>query len=136
MSVIGVEHLEVETPFGRLRGVKSEGVTTFRRVPYTEAPIDLRRFEMPGAAPRWHGGRDAIAPGPIPPQLPSRLDGVTGAYEAEQSEDCLHLDIWPSHKEGDRAPVLVFIHGGAFMTGGGSLPCYDGSVLAKENGLV
>jgi para-nitrobenzyl esterase len=59
-----------------------------------------------------------------------------GAYEAEQNEDCLHLDIWTSHKEGDHAPVLVFIHGGAFMTGGGSLPCYDGSVLAKENGLV
>lgn len=59
-----------------------------------------------------------------------------GAYEAEQSEDCLHLDIWTTHKPGDLAPVLVFIHGGAFMTGGGSLPCYDGSVLAKENGLV
>lgn len=59
-----------------------------------------------------------------------------GTYHTEQSEDCLHLDIWTSHAEGDRAPVLVFIHGGAFMTGGGSLPCYDGGVLAKENGLV
>lgn len=59
-----------------------------------------------------------------------------GSYDTEQSEDCLHLDIWTRHAEGDRAPVLVFIHGGAFMTGGGSLPCYDGGVLAKENGLV
>jgi len=59
-----------------------------------------------------------------------------GSYEAEQSEDCLHLDIWTCRAAGDRAPVLVFIHGGAFMTGGGSLPCYDGSILAKENGLV
>ena len=131
-----VEHLELETPFGRLRGVRSEGVAAFRRVPYAEPPVGPRRFELPGVAPRWQGVRDATARGPVPPQAPSRLDGVIGTYEAEQSEDCLHLDIWTSHKAGDRAPVLVFIHGGAFMTGGGSLACYDGSVLAKENGLV
>jgi para-nitrobenzyl esterase len=70
------------------------------------------------------------------PNFPPALEAVMGAYEAEQNEDCLHLDIWTSRKEGDRAPVLVFIHGGAFMTGGGSLPCYDGTVLAEENGLV
>ncbi|MCC8953507.1 carboxylesterase family protein [Bradyrhizobium sp. Pear77] len=132
----GVDFIELETPFGRLRGVRSEGVTAFRRIPYAEAPVGSRRFEMPGAAPRWQGVRDAIVPGPIPPQNPSRLDAVMGIYDAEQSEDCLHLDIWTSHTEHDRAPVLVFIHGGAFMTGGGSLPCYDGSLLAKENGLV
>ena len=132
----GLEHVELETPFGRLRGVRSEGVTAFRRIPYAEAPVGQRRFEMPSTAPRWQGVRDAIAPGPVPPQNPSRLDAVIGTYDAEQSEDCLHLDIWTSRAEGDRAPVLVFIHGGAFMTGGGSLPCYDGGVVAKENGLV
>jgi para-nitrobenzyl esterase len=132
----GVEHVELETPFGRLRGARSEGVAAFRRIPYAEAPIGRLRFEMPSAAPRWRGVRDAIAVGPVPPQDPSRLDAVIGSYDAEQSEDCLHLDIWTSHAEGDRAPVLVFIHGGAFMTGGGSLPCYDGGILAKENGLV
>ena len=130
------EPVEVATPFGRLREVKRQGVVAFHRVPYADAPVGARRFEMPGAPPRWRDLRDAAAAGPIPPQLPSRLDDVMGAYEAEQSEDCLHLDIWTSHKEGDCAPVLVFIHGGGFMTGGGSLPCYDGSVLARENGLV
>ena len=129
-------HLEIDTPFGRLRGATSEGVTAFRRVPYAEAPIGAKRFDMPGPAPRWSGVRDATLPGPIPPQLPSRLDAVNGVYDAEQSEDCLHLDIWTGHSANDRAPVLVFLHGGAFMTGGGSLPCYDGETLAKENGLV
>ena len=131
-----VEHVELETPFGRLRGARSEGVAAFRRIPYAEAPVGRLRFEMPSAAPLWRGVRDAIAPGPIPPQNPSRLNAVMGTYDVEQSEDCLHLDIWTSHAEGALAPVLVFIHGGAFMTGGGSLPCYDGAVLAKENGLV
>lgn len=130
------EYIDVETPFGGLRGARSDGVAAFRRVPYAEAPVGPRRFEMPGAAPRWQGVRDATASGPVPPQLPSRLDSVLGTYEAEQSEDCLHLDIWTGFNKGDRAPVLVFIHGGAFMTGGGSLACYDGGVLARENGLV
>ncbi|QAU47923.1 carboxylesterase/lipase family protein [Bradyrhizobium guangzhouense] len=131
-----VEHVELDTPFGRLRGARSEGVTAFRKVPYAEAPVGRLRFEMPSAAPRWAGVRDAIAAGPVPPQNPSRLDAVMGTYDVEQSEDCLHLDIWTGHVPEDRAPVLVFIHGGAFMTGGGSLPCYDGGILAKENGLV
>ncbi len=124
--------LEVETPFGRLRGHASDGVTAYRGVPYAHA----RRFEMPGPPPRWSSVRDASRPGTIPPQNPSRLDAVMGAYDAPQSEDCLHVDIWTTHRPGARAPVLVFIHGGGFMTGGGSLPCYDGSVLARENGLV
>jgi para-nitrobenzyl esterase len=136
MGMIDSEYLELDTPFGRLRGERSDGVAAFRRVPYAEAAVGPRRFEMPGAPPRWRGTRDATKPGPIPPQLPSRLDAVIGTYEAEQSEDCLHLDIWTTYEAGAKAPVLVFIHGGAFMTGGGSLACYDGGVLAKDNGLV
>jgi len=132
----GVEHIELETPFGRLRGTKSEGVTSFRGVPYAEAPVGPKRFEMPTPIQPWKGVRDATLAAPVPPQNPSRLDAVMGAYAADQSEDCLHLDIWTSPEAGVRAPVLVFIHGGAFMTGGGSLPCYDGRILARENGLV
>jgi para-nitrobenzyl esterase len=99
-----VECIELETPFGRLRGAKSDGATAYRRIPYAEAPIGPRRFEMPTAAPQWRGVRDATAPGPIPPQNPSRLDAVMGTYDVEQSEDCLHLDIWTSHAEGAGAP--------------------------------
>ncbi len=64
-----------------------------------------------------------------------RLDAVLGVYSASQDEDCLHLDIWaPAGAQG--APVLVFVHGGAFMTGGGSTPCYDGASLAASTGQV
>jgi para-nitrobenzyl esterase len=134
MSPVG--QVIVETPFGNVRGSISEGVSAFHRIPYAAPPIGDRRFLMAGPAPHWPGIRDTTAPGPIPPQLPSRLDRVMGAYPATQDEDCLHLDVWTSHARGDQAPVLVFIHGGAFMTGGGSLPCYDGHVLARDHGLV
>lgn len=125
----------VETPFGRVAGDREGEVLSFRRVRYAPAPTGERRFAEPGLAPRWSGLLDATKPGPIPPQLPSRLGFVMGEYSADQNEDCLHLDIW-TRSSTERQPVLVFIHGGAFMTGGGSLPCYDGASLAAATGLV
>lgn len=127
-----------QTPCGPLRGRRHDGVTAFLRVPYAAPPTGDRRFAPPAPAPAWSGERDATRPGPIPPQLTSRLSRVMGDPPMPQDEDCLHLDIWvpdgvgPSHP----APVLAFIHGGAFMTGGGSLPMYRGHELARRTGLV
>lgn len=132
---MSLEDIIVETPFGRLRGSQEDGIACFKRVPYSLPPIGDRRFEMPSPPPRWTAVLEATRQGPVPPQLPSRLDAVMGTFSAIQNEDCLHLDIWTPYSKGERAPVLVFIHGGAFMTGGGSLPCYGGHELAKL-GLV
>ncbi len=126
----------VETPFGVVRGARDTGVHAFHRIPYAEAPVGPKRFALPGAAPRWTGTRDATVIGPVPPQLPSRLDAVMGVFPFAQSEDCLHLDIWTPDPKGEKRPVLVFIHGGAFMTGGGSMACYDGAAIARQTGLV
>ncbi|CBS89211.1 carboxylesterase/lipase family protein [Azospirillum lipoferum] len=131
-----IEDVVATTPFGRLTGKRIGGVSSFKRVPYAAPPVGARRFALPGEPISWTGIRPATAPGPIPPQLPSRLDDVMGAYPAAQNEDCLHLDIWTPRSLDDKAPVLVFIHGGGFMTGGGSLPCYDGQLIAERSGLV
>lgn len=128
--------VDVNTPFGALRGVKIDGVSCFRGIPYSSPRIGTDRFAKPTAPPVWEGVRDATAPATVPPQLPSRLDAVMGAYPMLLDEDCLHLDIWTPQEFDASAPVLVFIHGGAFMTGGGSLDCYDGHELAKKTGLV
>ncbi|MFM2278594.1 MAG: hypothetical protein RLZZ444_825 [Pseudomonadota bacterium] len=126
----------VKTPFGALRGAENEGVRAFRRVPYAVPATGERRFRLPGEPLHWDGIRDATKPGPVPPQLPSRLDAVMGVYPMVLDEDCLHLDIWSPVASDAAAPVLVFIHGGAFMTGGGSLACYDGELLARNTGCV
>ncbi len=130
----------VHTLFGALRGDAHDGVACFRRVPYAPAPVGPGRFAPPGEPPCWAGVREARSPGTVAPQLPSRLDAVMGAYPADMDEDCLHLDIWTPWPDGALpaapAPVLVFLHGGAFMTGGGSLPCYDGALLARRAGIV
>ncbi|WP_417626007.1 carboxylesterase/lipase family protein [Pararhodobacter aggregans] len=125
-----------QTPFGSLSGATSGGVTRFHRVPYSQPRLGVDRFARPTEPPVWHGIRDATRPGPVPPQLPSRLDGVMGIYDCAQDEDCLHLDIWQPEGLSAPAPVIAFIHGGAFMTGGGSMPCYDGAALARATGCV
>lgn len=126
----------VETPFGKLKGLRRDGVTSFHRVPYSEPRTGGQRFERPTVPLAWTGIRDATVVAPIPPQNPSRLDAIMGTYPAPQDEDCLHLDIWSPCEAGETAPVLVFIHGGAFMTGGGSMACYNGHDLAKHSGLI
>ncbi|WP_167752903.1 carboxylesterase family protein [Pusillimonas caeni] len=81
----------------------------------------LRFFPPPRPVEPWQGVLDATHAGPVAPQLPSRLDKVMGVYPARQDEDYLRLEIWaPQGPSGPRA-VMVFVHGGGFMTGGGAL---------------
>ncbi len=126
----------VETPYGAMIGARQDGIIYFGRIPYAMPPIGARRLRLPDRVQPWGEPLDCTVRGPVPPQLPSRLAKVMGDYPAQQDEDCLHLDIWMPDERTDGTPVFVFLHGGAFMTGGGSLPCYDGSRLAKNTGMI
>ena len=74
--------------------------------------------------------------GPLSPQNPSRLVISLGPQAPlRQDEHCQYLSVFTPSRSG-RRPVLVFIHGGAFVTGGGELPWYDGDALAREQDIV
>lgn len=74
--------------------------------------------------PSWNGERDATVDGPIAPQAPSRLESVIGAPERhEQGEDCLNLTITTPGVDDRARPVLVWFHGGAWISGAGSWKC-------------
>lgn len=109
-----------------------EGVRVFRGVPYATAA----RFQPPQPVAPWAGERAADQHGPIAPQLPSRLAQVMGGFERPQGEDCLTLSVWTPAIDCAQRPVLVWIHGGAFMSGAGSLDWYDGATLAKRGDMV
>lgn len=126
----------VETPYGRLQGVAGDAVHHYCGVPYAQAPVADLRFKLPQAMAPWSGVLDATKPAPVPPQLPSRLGKVTGESATQQDEDCLRLEIWTPARAQQRLPVMVFLHGGGYMTGGGALPCYDGSLLAERLNVV
>jgi para-nitrobenzyl esterase len=94
------------------------------------------RFAPPEAVAPWRETRDATRDGPIPPQGRSRLAHVMGDFERAQSEDCLTLNIWTPAADGKRRPVMVWIHGGAFSSGAGSLPWYSGERFAQNGDVV
>ncbi|HUC49951.1 MAG TPA: carboxylesterase/lipase family protein [Xanthobacteraceae bacterium] len=131
-----VEDLVVATGSGRLRGMCSNGIAVFLGIPYAAAPVGQLRFAPPQRAPAWHNVRDATQDGPIAPQGRSRLAHVMGDFERPQSEDCLTLTVWTPAVDAGKRPVLVWIHGGAFSSGAGSLPWYSGEQFAAQDDIV
>jgi para-nitrobenzyl esterase len=125
-----------ETRTGTIRGIAGAGVTTFRAVPYAAPPLANLRFAAPEPHPSWTGVRDCTCPGASPPQGPSRLDAVMGIVPFGQSEDCLTLTVWTPATDGRKRPVLFWLHGGAFQSGGAHQPFYDGGNFARSCDLV
>jgi len=125
--------LEVSVEQGRLRGSARAGVLRFRGIPYAQAA----RFEAAAPAPAWSGVREAAMPGPICPQPSSPLDDVMGRPSAaEQAEDCLTLGITAPAALTAPLPVMVWLHGGAYLVGAGSYDWYDGAALALEGDVI
>jgi para-nitrobenzyl esterase len=126
----------VATAAGTLSGAREGGVLAFRGVPYAAPPLGARRFRPPSAVEPWSSVRDATRNGPVPPQLRSRLADVMGECPLETGEDCLTLTILTPAIGPKKRPVLVWLHGGAFSSGAGSLDCYSGAKLAERGDLV
>ncbi len=131
---------------GIVRGRRADGVAAFRGIPYAAPPVGERRFAPPRASEPWTGERDATRPGPVAPQTPSMLEQLLGASEARVDEDCLYLNVFSpdasgsdgsgSDASGAGRPVMVWIHGGGFAGGSGSIPWYDGTNLARRGVVV
>lgn len=117
-------------PAATYRGVTEDGIATFKGIRYAAAPTGQRRFAPPFAPEPSSSTLDAIAFGSACPQLASPF-GVASA-----NEDCLFLNVYvpgtPSASK--RLPVMVFLHGGAFVSGAGGL--YDPTTLANTEGTI
>ncbi|MET3803635.1 para-nitrobenzyl esterase [Nakamurella sp. UYEF19] len=117
---------------GQLRGREKNGVRSFLGVPYAEPPFGALRFAAPQPASGWEGVREALEYGPTAPK-PGYLP-PTDALLPEvfvDGQDCLNLNVW-TPEGADGLPVLVWIHGGAFVNGSGAISIYDGSAFARD----
>jgi para-nitrobenzyl esterase len=121
---------------GQLRGMIDHGVPAFLGVPYAASPFGANRMRPPQPTPSWEGIRDAASYGPTCPQ--GDYPPAIAAYfpkVAIGGEECLNLNVWTPDPGAGGLPVMVWIHGGAFTNGSGSLPEYRGSAFARD-GIV
>jgi len=125
----------IETKTGKIQGYKEEGLEIFKGIPFAEPPIGKLRFSPPVSKQSWDGVLNTTEYGPCSFQGHSELEQYLGKLEPE-SEDCLSLNIWTPAGDSEKRPVMFWIHGGAFMIGGGTDPMYDGSTLALRGDIV
>jgi para-nitrobenzyl esterase len=121
--------ITISTESGRFVGETDGEVVACRGIRFARAP----RFGPPVAEPAAVAPVEALTPGAQAPQLPSILDRLQGDTALPISEDCLFLNVWApaAARPGDRLPVLVFVHGGAFVNGGGYAPWFAGQAFAR-----
>jgi para-nitrobenzyl esterase len=131
----------VTLPQGTLQGyVDSEGLFVFKGIPFAKPPVGALRWAPPEPPDSWAGIRMATEYAPMCVQVDLRGLNLTRTIG---EEDCLMLNVWTgSIDPSARLPVLVFIHGGAHMSGSSSgsestgSPWYIGSALAREGPAV
>jgi para-nitrobenzyl esterase len=115
----------VQTSQGAVSGKLLNGTRTFLGLPYAVPPVGTLRWQPPSAAPSWTGTRQSTTAGSPCPQ-PKNVVAGNGF-----TEDCLYLNVHvPADIGNEKLPVIVWIHGGAFLTGSNSL--YDLSHMARK----
>ena len=122
----------VDTAAGRVQGAARRDHLAFVGIPYGQAS----RFMAPAPAASWTGVREATVPGPVAPQDPLVPPPYRAVAPLVEGEDCLSLNVFTPAADGDRRPVLFWIHGGGFSHGAGSQPQYDGGPLAARGDVV
>lgn len=128
----------VETASGRVKGDFKRGAYRYKGIPYAAPPIGELRFAPPRPTPSWSEVRDATGRFPTAPQPLGGVDMLLGAADgpAQSEADCLTLNVWTAAPDDARRPVMLWIHGGAFVSGTGLTPFYDGTNLASRGVVV
>ncbi len=115
----------IDTFYGKIQGFEAEGVYKYFGIPYAKPPVGELRFREAQEPECWQGVREAIKAAPNPPQTEGDNSSKMNENTEYFSEDCLYLNVW-TPKEGKNLPVMVWIPGGGFITGGAGIGFRDG----------
>ena len=132
----------VKTEAGPVAGTTNAGgdVRIFRGIPFAAPPVGALRWQAPRPVKSWTEVRNCTAFGPSPMQNdPAPFSMWTEEFlipKAPMGEDCLYLNVWTGARTAaEKRPVLVWVYGGGFVSGGSAVPIYDGEAMAKK-GIV
>jgi para-nitrobenzyl esterase len=133
-----------QTVTGKVRGYIREGIFTFKGIPYGDTTAGSGRFAPPRAAQPWTGVRSSMHYGPVYPQAPRGTwveDEESFLFDYEDGypgEDCLRVNIWtPGIQGAGKRPVMVWLHGGGFVSGScQELRAYEGERLSRRGDVV
>ena len=124
---------------GDISGQTQGPVTAYLGLPYAAPPVGANRWQPPQAPAKWTGVHDATQ---FAANCQQNLTGGLGPWTLEYephgavSEDCLYLNVWAPTQADKPLPVMVWIHGGAFTGGSGSVAIYNGAGLATQGVIV
>lgn len=121
----------VSTESGKVAGGTSDGVSSWKGIPFAAPPVGPLRWRAPQPAARWDGVRQATAYGHDCMQVPFPSDAAP--LGTTPGEDCLTLNVWRPAAATRPLPVIVWIYGGGFVNGGASPPTYSGANLAQQS---
>ena len=126
----------MKTQQGDVQGVSESRVLVFKGIPFAAPPVGELRWREPQPAAAWQGVRKADAYGHACTQVPG-LSEANGGPPGSLSEDCLYLNVWtPKADANAKLPVMVWIHGGAYVFGSGAVPLYSGAPLASKGAVI
>jgi len=135
---------QVLTESGAISGIRANGLTVYKGIPFAAPPVGDLRWRAPVHAATWTGTRKADAFAPACAQAGVSMPGET---PPAISEDCLYLNIWTPAKAETKTkikiktahehlPVIVWIYGGGYINGSASMPLYWGDRLAQKGVIV
>ncbi len=117
----------ITTKYGKIKGIRERGCIVYKGVPYARPPVGRLRWRKPQPCLPWEGVLHAGCYSSKSVQFGNPRDTFYNKefysnpdFDVPVSEDCLYLNIWVPENGGEKLPVAVYVHGGAFMGGAGS----------------
>jgi para-nitrobenzyl esterase len=129
----------VKTQGGLVAGAagKDASVRVYKGIPYAAPPVGDLRWKKPQAPAGWQGTKHATEFSKACMQAAYPPSSIYYRPPEPMGEDCLYLNIWTAAQSAkERRPVMVWIHGGGYTRGSGSVATYDGENLAKKGAVV
>ena len=133
-SAARASDLVVSISSGSVRGAESDGVSSWKGIPFAGPPVGSNRWRAPQPPKAWRDVRDATNYGHDCMQVPFPSDAAP--LGTAPAEDCLYANIWRPAEAAKKLPVIFWIYGGGFVNGGASPPTYSGANLARHGVLV